>query len=202
MALSVSVLDGLLQTNLQSRLAPYNFGVPGISFTDFTHAVAFGIVTNIVGSTFITVDTGSVAGSGVGAGVGIVGLNQAALSSLIYANCSSLWGTTGVRLQDFTDAIAQSVVTHLLAATLTSTHSPVYAGTGVVSFALSSMNQSAMASSIQNANTFNGPLWSRWCTAIANGVVSHIKSVGTGIVTITGSGSGGSGSGSGTGVVS
>jgi hypothetical protein len=206
MALVANVLNGLLQTAMAAKFAPYNNGVVGPQFVNFSTALSAGINTGIVGSTFNTVDVGSVANPGTGVGLAITGLSTSTLSTLMYNNCYTAFGNSaGVRLQDLTDAISASVVTHLAQAVFTSTHTPVYTGTGVVSFALSSMNSGTMALAIKNAAPlFTGLQWLNLCNSVASAIVTHIKAVGTGVVVITGAAppSPVPGAGVGTGVVS
>ena len=187
MALIASVLTGLIQTSLTTKLAPYNGGVVGPQFINFTTALGNGINTGIVGSTFDTVDVGSVSNPGTGSGLAITGLVSGTLSTLMYNNCTALFGSAGARLKDITDSISDSLITHLGAAILISTHTPVYVGAGAVSFSASTMNSAAMSLAIStSAPAFTGIHWVNFCNAISNGIVSHIKSVGTGAVVITG----------------
>lgn len=187
MSLIASVLTGLIQTSLTTKLAPYNGGVLGPQFVNFTTALGDGINSGIVGSTFTTSDTGSVTNPGAGTGSSITGLVSSTLSTSMYDNCVTLFGSAGARLHDITDAIAESLITHLANAVLTSTHTPVYTGTGVVSFSTSSMDPAVMSLFISTAApAFTGIHWVNFCNAVSNGVVSHIKSVGSGSVVITG----------------
>lgn len=201
MALSIATLNSLLQTNITTLIPT---AATGISFIEFTLGIATGVINGTVGSTFTTVDTGQISNPGNGLGTGITGLNQTTLSSLIYNNCYAGWNSAGVQLLNITDGIAESVVTHFGSATLTSTHSPVWQGTGVVSFSSSSMSSTVMASGIQSATTFIGTYWASLSTYIASAIVTHVKSNGSGSVTITGTppGSPTSGSGTGSGTIS
>jgi len=199
MALSIAELNTLLQTNITNRVLSN-----GISFIEFTTGIATGVINGTVGSTFTTVDTGQISNPGIGSGTGITGLDQTTLSNLIFNNCYVGWDSAGVQLLNITDGIAESVVTHFGSATLTSTHSPVWQGTGIVSFTSSSMSHTVMSSGIQSATTFIGTHWASFSTYIASAIVTYVKSNGSGSVIITGTppGSPTSGSGTGSGTIS
>lgn len=198
MALSAAALGALIDSNLQG------FGANGSNKTSFSNAVAKGIVNSIVGASFATVDTGLTPGTGAGTGTGILGLSASSMKSIALGLMSSQGENAGKLME----AIMNAVVSHLsAAATLTSTHSPVYLGSGTVTVGSILVVPATMGANINSellAIGANGTNRSNLSTAIGTGVASNILSSGTGTVTITGSPSGTPvpGSGSGTGVIS
>ena len=198
MALSASTLGSLIAANLSTE------GAIGANRVIFSNAVAAGLVMSIVGKAFATTDTGTVPGNGNGSGTGIVGLSSSNMTSVAVAALP----TTGVNAEPLMRAIMMATQAHLAsAATLTSTHTPVFAGTGTVVVGSIPVVISEMAGNIDTqlgnagANGSNRMILS---TAIATGVVTEILAAGTGTVTITGSPTGtpSPGSGSGSGVIS
>lgn len=203
MALSGSALSGLIQAQLASK------GFTGVQLTPFCNALGNGIVTATAGILmFTTADTGTIPGTGSGSGTGVLGLNMANISSLSYSTGQGFWASfqnngPGVKWQDLCDAVATAVVAHFATATLTSTHSPVFTGVGVVT-AYSGVTVPAMKAAIVAAAP---PSWAAWrmpelAEAIATGVVTELLSHSpASTVTISGSPSGtpvpGAGTGSG-----
>ncbi len=201
MSLSAGTLGSLIDANLAG------FGASGSNRTIFANKVAAGIVMSIVGKPFATSDTGLVPGVGAGSGTGITGLSSSAMSSVAVATLIS----TGANAQKLMDAIMNATVSHLGSATLTSTHSPVFLGTGTVTVGSIVVVIPEMASNIQTQLSgagANGANLANLCLAIATGVCTGILSSGTGTVTITGTFTGSTppgplpGSGSGVGVIS
>ena len=196
MSLSAAALGSLIDTNLSG------FGATGYNRTIFSNAVAAGIVMSIIGKSFATLDVGSVAGSGSGSGVGLVGMNPTNMTGIAIG----VMPTTGVNANPLMTAIMNAVVTHLTTATLTSTHAPVFAGTGTVVTGSIPVSIPEMAGNIDSQLGLAGAAGSNrtiLSTAIATGIVTEILASATGTVTITGSPSGppSGGSGSGSGVI-
>lgn len=204
MALSGPALSGLIQAQLASK------GFTGVQLTPFSNALGNGIVTATTGILmFTTADTGTIPGTGSGSGTGVLGLNMMNISSLAFSTGQGFWSPQqnngpGIKWQDLCDAVATAVVTHFTAdATLTSTHSPVFAGTGLVT-AYSGVSIPVMKAAIVAAAP---PSWAAWkmpelAEAIATGVVTELLShTPASTVTISGSPSGipvpGAGTGSG-----
>ncbi len=198
MSLSAGALGSLIDSNLAG------FGATGANRTIFSNKVAAGIVMSVVGKTFATSDTGTIPGTGVGSGTGISGLSSSSMSSLAVATLIS----TGVNAHKLMDAIMNATVSHLgSAATLTSSHTPVYLGTGTIVVGSIPVLIPEMAGNIQTQLSgagATGANLANLCLAIATGVCTGIISSGTGTVTIVGSPTGtpSPGSGSGTGVIS
>lgn len=198
MGLSSSTLGSMIDANLTSA------GANGYNKIPFSTAVAQGIVMSIVGKSFATTDVGTVPGSGTGNGTGIVGLS----SSNMVNTALGVMTSTGVNAQPLMQAIMTAVVSHLSSsATLSSSHTPVYLGTGTVNIGSIAVVTSEMASNIQSRLANAGAVgvnMPNLSLAIATGIVTEILAAGTGTVTITGSPSGtpSPGAGSGTGVIS
>jgi hypothetical protein len=184
MALSGAALGALIDSNLAAA------GAIGSNRTVFSNAVGNGIVNHIVGKSFTTTDVGTIPGTGAGIGTGITGLADANMTSLALSTMSS----TGSNAFNLMDAIMRAVVTHLSSsATLTSTHSPVFAGSGIVDVGSIPVVIAGMQGTILaelNSAGAIGVNRSNLSLAIATGVVTEILSAGTGTVTITGSPSG------------
>lgn len=177
-------------------------GFVGSALMDFTDAVAGGSVDHVVGQPFATTDAGSVSGGGVGAGVGIVGISDSLVSSSIFADSVASFGQAGSRLQDMCDAIGSALVSQMGLATLSSTHAPVFAGSGMVTPGSIPVVGPAWGSAIEGAApSFMGSEWGNFASAIGNGCASAFTTA-TGVVAIAGSPSGdvsgGAGVGSGT----
>lgn len=204
MALSGPALSGLIQAQLASK------GFTGVQLTPFSNALGNGIVNATTGILmFTTADTGTIPGTGSGSGTGVLGLNMANISSLAFTTGQGFWSSfqnngPGIKWQDLCDAVATAVVAHFTSdATLTSTHAPVFSGTGMV-VAYSGVTVPAMKAAIVAAAPGS---WAAWrmpelAEAIATGVVTELLShTPASTVTISGSPAGvpvpGAGSGSG-----
>jgi len=197
MSLSAGTLGGLIAANLTG------FGAIGANKMVFSNAVAAGIVMSIVGKSFSTIDIGTIPGSGIGSGTGLTGLIGASMASIAVGALP----TTGVNASPLMQAIMNAVVTHLGSnTTLTSNHTPVFAGSGIVVIGSIPVTIPGMAGNIDSQLSSAGAAGSNktiLSTAIATGVVSGIL-LATGTVTISGSPSGTPvpGAGSGSGVIS
>lgn len=141
MALSASTLGSLIAANLTTE------GANGSNKVIFANAVAAGIVMSIVGKAFATTDTGTVPGNGTGSGTGIVGLSSSNMTSTGVAALP----TTGVNAEPMMRAIMMATQSHLAsAATLSSTHTPVYEGSGTVVVGSIPVSISEMAGNISS----------------------------------------------------
>jgi len=194
--ISGSSWSTFLFASLQSK------GFVGSRLMDFTDAVGNGGQSHVVGKAFTTTDTGTIPGTGSGTGTGITGLIAATISSLIFAASSAIFGQFGSRLMDVTDSVGDAAVAELALALLTSTHSPVFAGSGVVDIGSIPVVAAAWGSAIQAAApSFLGGQWPNFAQALGE-QATHVLANGTGSVTITGSPTGapvpGVGTGSGT----
>ncbi len=205
MALSGAAWSSALFASLQGK------GFTGSRLMDFTDAVGIGSVNHVVGKTFTTTDTGLVPGIGTGTGVGVTGLSSAAISSAVFSLAVGFFGQAGARLQDICDSIGDICVAQMALATLTSNHTPVFSGSGVVDVGSISVVPSGWAGSVNSegaGNGFIGSQWPNFATAIGQGQASQVIATGTGNVTISGTFTGSTppgpvpGSGSGAGVIS
>lgn len=180
MSLSPSTLASLIQANLAG------VGAKGSNLSVFCTAVAAGIVLSIVGKAFATADVGLMPGIGVGAGVGITGLDPSAMQSTALATMHS----HGSNAEKLMEAIMTAVVTHLSsAATLTSNHSPIFQGAGTIVVGSIAVVASEMGNNIDSqlqAAGAKGANRSELANAIAAGIAGNILSAGTGAVAITG----------------
>lgn len=178
-----------------------SIGFKGSYLHKFTGVIGNGSAAEVVGKTFTTTDVGTVPGAGTGAGVGIVGISAATISNTIYSLAVSYFGQAGARLKDTCDQIADSCVAQMALATLSSTHTPVYLGTGTIvvgSITVDPGGWSSLITSQGVSNGFKGSQWPNLAEAVGTGQAMGVLSSGTGIVTITGSGGppvGGSGNG-------
>jgi hypothetical protein len=198
MSLSASALGSLIDSNLTG------FGANGSNKTIFSNAVAAGIVMSIAGKAFATIDIGTIPGSGIGSGTGLTGMSSSNMASIALGVMPS----TGLNAPNLMQAIMNAVVAHLgSSATLTSTHTPVFAGSGTIVVGSIPVTISEMASNIDSQLGLAGAAGSNrtiLSTAIATGIVTEILAAATGTVTISGSPSGipVGGGGSGSGVIS
>jgi len=179
-------------------------GFDGAQLSNFTSFVGNGSANHVIGQSFMTMDTGVVAGSGMGTGMGITGISSSNISDNIYSLCVQSFGQAGPKLRDFTDAIGRACVTALGQATLMSTDSPVFAGTGMIDIGSITVSGDAWGSSIETQGaSFVGSQWPNFTKAIGQGQAMEVLAAGTGTLTITGTGSPGSpGTGTGTGTIS
>jgi hypothetical protein len=206
MALSGSALSALIQSELSAK------GFTGVQLTTFSQALGNGIVNGTSGIlTFVTADVGTIPGTGVGTGTGILGLSEASIASLIYSTGQGFWSSfqnngPGIKWQDLCDAIAKATVTHFSSdALLTSAHTPVFVGVGTV-VSYSGVTISGMKSTIEAATP---PSWLGWrmpelAEAVSTGIVTELLShspASTVVISGVPSGPPVPGSGSGAGVV-
>jgi hypothetical protein len=175
-------------SDLLGRLSAKGFS--GSYLSVVTTAVGQGSQLAVVGKPFSTTDIGTIPGVGVGTGVGVTGLSASTISSEIFSNCVSTFGQSGAKLQDFCDAMAASCVAQMALATLTSAHTPVFAGVGTVVVGSIGVVPAGWGSSIAglgSAAGLVGSQWNNWANAIGKGHADGVKNTGTGTVTIVGS---------------
>lgn len=198
MALSSATWNTALLAQMSSH------GWTGINLPVLSNAIAVGSVTGLVGTTFSTTDTGVVIGTGTGTGVGITGVSVSTLASTIFALASASFGNSGINLLTLCTDIATVCVSQLATATLTSAHSPVFAGTGTVTVGtVNVIGSNIETPMLAAAPAFTGINWPQLVSAISTGMETIIKASGTGTVTITGAGFPGvPGAGTGSGVLS
>lgn len=199
-----------LSNEIESALA--GIGWDGTSLTDFSSAIGNGIVNATSGILeFTTSDVGLVPGTGTGTGTGVTGMSDSSMSSDIFSTGQDFWSSLqndgpGEEWQKFSDKISETVVNHFSTnATLTSTHSPVYSGTGtVVSYSGVAISDMTSAIIAQAPAAWTSARFPELAEAVATGVVNSLLNHSPAdTVDITGSPSGtsSSGTGSGSGVV-
>ena len=167
-------------------------GFGGSRLMDFTDAVGPGSQTHVVGKPFTTTDAGLIPGAGPspGTGTGITALVGATISTLVFGLAVGLFGQAGAWLMDLTDSIGDTCEAQMLTALLTSTHSPVFSGAGVVDVGSVGVIPAGWGSDIDAAGSglgFVGVHWPDLANAIGMGCGQHVIAAGTGNVTISGS---------------
>jgi hypothetical protein len=167
-----------------------NVGSEGSQMQNFCDSVANGSINHILGKAFTTTDTGMITGAGAGMGTGITGLVKADVSDLIYNEAESLFGQAGPKLREFCDGLAEALIDELGQATLTSSHTPVFTGSGQVdvgSIAVDPTTWGAMIYAEGLGKQMLGSQWQNFANAIGKGFADSVLNAGTGTVTISGS---------------
>lgn len=195
------LIGSVWSTALYGNLS--GLGMTGSELLTLCNAIGNGSVSHISGKAFITTDTGLTAGAGAGVGTGIVGLVPVTIAASMYSTCVASFGQAGSSLMDLCTAVATVFVAQMATATLTSTHAPVFSGSGIINVGSISVSSSAMKLAIlAEAPGFTGANWIDLADAIAGACTSAILSSGTGTVTITGAGAPGTpGGGAGAGTI-
>ena len=176
-------------------------GFVGERLDDFCLMIGQGSVASLVGLSFQTIDTGLTPGAGVGTGTGILGVLEPIVFANIMSNMSSY---SGEKLSIVVNAISHGLVTELSNATLTSTHTPVHTGTGIIVLGSIMPIGSVWGNNIFLQGTslgFTGEELYNFSHAIGSGCAMSFTTA-TGQVTIGGSGGNVPGSGTGVGVIS
>lgn len=117
-----------LSTTMVGLLAGKGFVGPDVK--KLTDACGLGSQLSIVGKTFSTIDTGTIPGTGVGTGVGLI--IQAPLVTAAYVGQAAGAGFVGPNVMDVGDAFGQALQITAAQATLISMHTTVFVGTGIV----------------------------------------------------------------------
>lgn len=193
--LNADVLANLIDSNL------INAGAKGRNRNKFSKALAAGIVSYLVGKTFLTFDTGNGTG-GIGTGIGIIALDGSNMANIAFNSMPS----HGKNAQKMWNAIMSAVHSHLQDSTLLTTTNPSV-GTGIGNIVIGSfqIDVGGLQASIDSALIqvgAKGKNRSKLSFCCANGIVTDILSHGTGIVVISGSVLPPSTSGTGTGIIS
>lgn len=182
----MAMVGAAMASAMQSMLV--STGNLGVSVPVLCNAVGNGSILSVVGKTFTTVDTGTGTGAGVGLGTGIMGVSSSIIANGISAAYLQRFGMMGPTMPKIINAIAAALEEQLALATLTSAHSPVYVGSGVVTVGSILVNASEWANNIQSlAPSFIGKTWPGLCQAIGTGCASAFATA-TGQVVITGAG--------------
>jgi hypothetical protein len=195
----------LVESNFSDNLELFliSDGFTGSELDTYCTFIARGIILTLVGASFATADTGSGSGSGVGEGTGLSGMiDTAVVNAMIAEGATKGFNLTG-EAQTSYERTVEGITAELAFATLTSTHSPVFAGTGIVVAGSIPITASQISDAMYTAGTslgFTGGSLRDFCDVIGAGIELGISQL-TGSVIITGSGgtpSGATGSGSGT----
>ena len=180
-------------------------GMAGPDLVDLCDAIGIGSDTHVTGKAFVTADTGLISGTGAGTGAGITALVSGTISSDILTKATVGFGQAGPDLSDLASQIGIICVSQMATATLTSTHSPVYSGSGTITPGTIAVVGTVWSNAIFTEGVSKGmlgPDWSTLADAIGESQSDEVSSNGSGSVTITGSGAPGiGGSGPGAGVI-
>ncbi len=128
------LIDSAWSQQLQSSIPSYDRS--SSFFLSFCNAISSGSIISIKAGTFVTVDTGTTPGAGIGTGIGVTGLVASSIESSIISECSSAFssGTVGSMFRDMiAGAIASVFVGQMALAVLSSSHPLVYVGSAQVS---------------------------------------------------------------------
>lgn len=196
----------MLGSNMSSTIftALSAAGFAGSNLLNFTLAIGNGTVGALVGLPFPTTDVGTVPGVGAGSGVGLTGPVAPALSAAILSGLVAAFGQAGEDLPDVTDALADGLITELGLATLTSTHAPVFLGTGTIPPGAITASASLISGQIESEGVSRGFLGDSWpdLADVIGQEFANAMALATGSIVITGSPAGtpvpGAGTGSGT----
>lgn len=125
MALSGSSLSSSLFASVSAR------GTPTTELKKLTDAIGNGIVLSLVGKSFVTTDVGTTPGAGKGSGTGLI-VVPGSIAPLIVTNAVAAFGGSGPDLPLLALDIETATIQTLLSASLTSTHTPVFTGSGII----------------------------------------------------------------------
>ncbi len=198
------ILGSAWSADLHGRLTA--LGMQGPKLQDFSDSVGNGSASHVVGKPFDTIDTGLTPGTGVGTGDGISGFTAPDVADAIFAAAVGFFGQAGPKLQDICDAVGQTCEAQMALAMLSSSHGPVFSGSGEITPGSVMIVPAGWGSSIEGEGSgvgFEGIKWPQFAEALGK-QAGPILASGTGTVTISGSIVGppppvpGAGSGSGT----
>lgn len=175
-------------------------GFSGPELMTFTNAVGNGTQNHLVGKPFATIDTGLISGMGTGFGVGLTGIIGATISALAFSMATGFFGQSGPNLMDVTDGFGDMVVFMASQATLSSNHTPVFQGTGVVTPGTIPVVGSHWSNEIKTeADSFQGESWPDLASALGESGAAGFATA-TGNVRMSGVFTGGPLPGSGGGI--
>jgi hypothetical protein len=155
----------------------------------FATSIVNGLVLGMTGTPVTTVDTGTSGPIGAGTGVGVFGFNIPIFNSTFASMCTLKFQNFTLENSTVMSAIGTTFTTALANVSIITTHTPVAAGTGVVTLIppeVTKLSSSLYISAIPPIN--QNPVYSRWydyseiiATAISAGCVGV-----TGAVVIAG----------------
>ena len=139
-------------------------GMLGDSFPDYCDAVGNGTIDSVVGAPFTTTDTGTIPGAGPanGTGTGLLNIVAATIATALVAGMTSAFGGAGISLPSMCTATAGGFAAEMLLATLTSTHTPVFAGTGIVDVGSISVPSAVIGAAIALEGVGMGFIGQNW----------------------------------------
>jgi hypothetical protein len=181
MALDASQLADMIDQQLVAQ------GANGDNKKKFCKAIATGIVKSVKGKTFVTLDVGTIPGIGQGTGIGIMGLMPDQMAKVAMAAGPTMLGANALKLMT---AIMNATQQHFaMSASLSSTDTPVFLGSGVMVLGSIQVTPDEMSSNIKQALDDAGakgknrePL----AKAVAAGVSFGLLTMGTGSLVIVG----------------
>ena len=178
-------------------------GLIGPSLPFFCSALGLGLVSATVGQTFTTTDTGSGPSAGIGVGVGLTLAPTSAMKAAMLVEGLSKGFVPTPEAEAVYDAIATAYTNQLALATLTSTHTPVFLGSGTVvpgSIPITKASASGIVGPLGQGLGMLGDSWLDFSDVVCAGIeVGILAAAGTVVITgappptpapATGSGSG------------
>ncbi|GEM_PF-3029332 len=173
-----------MSATLMSQMASQGMVGPAGKF--FADACGIGAMMTVIAKPFTTADTGTITGVGVGTGTGLI-LIPTLISSIVLAQAAQL-ALIGPRMPSLASAYGQALTMEAAKITLSSVHSIVFLGVGIVvpaSIPIIDMEWERNVFSLGTAFGFIGPQWPSLAKAIAKGSAIGFKPA-VGQVTITG----------------
>lgn len=163
-------------------------GLLGDNFPDYCDAVGNGAVDSVVGAAFTTTDVGSTPNPGVGSGTGLLNIVAATISAALVAGMAAAFGSAGIDLPSLCLATATGFADETLLATLSSTHTPVYVGSGIVDIGSIMVPGGVIGAAINANGVGMGFIGANWAdVADVIGIeFSNALALASGVVVITG----------------
>lgn len=180
-------MSGANMSNSMFSIAS-GYGWTGSNLKNMSDALSNGTINNMLGAPFQTTDTGTVIGPGVGTGVGLLGVIASVVSLAIFNAAVAKFGSAGDDLLDLTDAVAQAFVAEIALATLSSTHTPVFLGSGTIVPGSIVVIAAAIVAAIQLEGIGYGFLGDNWpdFAEVVGEELANSLAIATGNLVITG----------------
>jgi hypothetical protein len=185
MALVPSAFAQIIQTQLMA------VGAQGSNMLPFCTAVATGIINSVKGKSFQTLDVGTVPGIGKGTGTGILGLMPNDMAQIGLAMAPSMAGSNAMPMMLAVMNATQEYFA--AAASLSSTDTPVFLGSGTMITGTLMVDMDDMTSNLKSAFTDAGAKGKNMptvCMAISAGVTFGLLTMATGALVIVGTATG------------
>jgi hypothetical protein len=162
-------------------------GAQGSNMIKFCTAVATGIINAVKGKSFQTLDVGTVPGVGMGTGTGILGLMPNDMAQIGLAMAPTMAGSNAMPMML---AVMQATQLYFaMAASLSSTDTPVFLGSGTMITGSLMVSMDDMTSKLKSAFTDQGAKGKNMpivCMAISAGVTFGLLTMATGALVIVG----------------